>query len=339
MDRVRTLPGVRSVGLTTALPPRQAMNPPFRIVGEAGDPLDSSRNAQYHEVSEDYFETAGIGLVRGRAFTLADSDTAAGVAVINETLARQYFGDTDALGQVIEVRINQGNPSLADDAPREIVGIVADTRMRPQDDPIPTIYIPYQQHLWDYAGTGAFYTHAQKDFVIRTDTAEPLDLARSVRRVVADVDASVAVDNIVPMRQRLSDSAGNERFWLRLLGLFAGLAVFLATVGIYGVISYAVEQRAHEFSIRTALGAGREDIIRLVLREGFLVTTVGLAVGIVGAFALTRLIASQLYGVTPMDPLTIATVALLLTAVAMLACVIPARHAANVDPLRVLRSE
>ena len=339
MDRVRTLPGVRSVGMTTALPPRLGVNPPFRIVGQAGDPGDNGRSAQYHEVSEDYFETMGIGLARGRVFTQADSETAAGVAVINETLARQYFGDTDALGQVIEVRINQGNRDLADDSPREIVGIVSNTRMRLQDDPMPIIYVPYQQHLWDYAGTGAFYIHAQKDFVIRTDTADPMALARAVRQVVADVDASVAVDNMVPMRQRLSESAANERFWLRLLGLFAGLAVFLAIVGIYGVISYAVEQRAHEFSIRTALGAGREDIIRLVLREGLIVTMAGLVLGIGGAFALTRLIANQLYGVTPMDPLTIATVALLLTAVAMLACVIPARHAAKVDPLRALRIE
>jgi putative ABC transport system permease protein len=339
MDRVRTLPGVRSVGLTTALPPRLGVSPPFRIVGQAGDPGDNGPSAQYHEVSEDYFETTGMGLLRGRVFTQADSETAAGVAVINETLARQYFGDTDALGQVIEVRINQGNPDLADDSPREIVGIVSNTRMRLQGDPMPMIYVPYEQHLWDYAGTGSFYIHARKDFVIRTDTADPMDLARSVRQVVADVDASVAVDNMMPMRQRLSESAANERFWLRLLGLFAGLAVFLATVGIYGVISYAVEQRAHEFGIRAALGAGRWDIIRLVVREGLIVTVVGIVIGIGAAFALTRLIANQLYGVTPMDPLTIATVALLLMAVAMLACVIPSRHAAKVDPLRALRVE
>jgi ABC-type antimicrobial peptide transport system permease subunit len=123
------------------------------------------------------------------------------------------------------------------------------------------------------------------------------------------------------------------------LGLFAGLAVFLAIVGIYGVIAYAVEQRAHEFSIRTALGAGRRDIIRLVVREGLIVTVAGIVIGIGAAFALTRLIANQLYGVTPMDPLTIATVALILAGVAMLACVIPARHAAEVDPLRALRVE
>jgi putative ABC transport system permease protein len=339
MDRIRALPGVRSVGVTSGLPPRLGMNPPFRIVGEPGDLGDNGPRALYHEVSEDYFDTLGIGLLRGRAITQTDGENAARVAVVNETLARQYFGDTDPLGQVVEVRINQNNPSLADDRPREIVGIVSDTRMRLQNEPMPVIYVPYQQHLWDYGGTGSFYIHAQKDFVIRTDTADPMDLANAVRRAVADVDPSVAVDNIVPMRERLSESAANERFWLRLLGLFAGLAVFLATVGIYGVIAYAVEQRAHEFSIRTALGAGRADIIRLVLREGLIVTLIGLAIGVLGAFGLTRLIANQLYGVTPMDPLTIATVALLLTVVAMLACVIPARHAAKADPLAALRVE
>ncbi len=339
MERVRALPGVRSVGVTSGLPPRQSMTLPFRVVGQPGDPTDEFRNAQYYEVSAEYFETMGIGLRRGRTFTEADGENAAGVAVINETLARQYFGDSDALGQVIEARINQGNRDLADDRPREIVGVVADTRMRLRDDPRPMIYVPFEQHLWDYAGTGPFYLHARKDFAIRTELADPAAVAQAVRQIVADVDASVAVDNVIPMRERLFDSAANERFWLRLLVLFGGLAVFLASVGIYGVIAYAVEQRAHEFSIRTALGAGRRDIILLVLREGLIVTVVGILIGLGAAFGLTRLIASQLYGVTATDPLTIAIVVLLLTAIAMLACVIPARHAANAEPLKALRVE
>jgi putative ABC transport system permease protein len=339
MDRVRALPGVRAVGLTTGLPPRLSLNLPFRVVGEAGDPGDNGRNAQYFEVDEDYFDTMGIGLVRGRVFTRADGETTAGVVIINETMARQFFGGTDPLGQVVEARMNLFNPDLADDRPREIVGIVSDTRMRLQDDPAPMMYVPYSQHLWDYAGTGPFYIHARKDFAIRTDGGDPMALANVVRQLVADADPSVAVDNVMPMRERLADSAANERFWLRLLGLFAGLAVFLAVVGIYGVIAYAVEQRSHEFGIRAALGAGRWDIVRLVVREGFIVTLTGIVIGIGGAFALTRLIASQLYGVTSMDPLTIATVALLLMAVAMLACVIPGRRAAQVDPVRALRVE
>jgi putative ABC transport system permease protein len=339
MERIRSLPGVRSVGLTSGLPPRRSMTLPFRVVGGPGDPSDESRSAQYYEVSAEFFETMGTPLERGRGFTEADGEKAAGVAVINETLARQYFADADPVGQVIEVRINQFNPDLADDRAREIVGVVADTRMRLRDDPRPMIYVPYQQHLADYAGTGPFYLHARMDFAIRTQFADPAAVANAVRQVVADVDSSVAVDNVRPMRERLFDSAANDRFWLRLLGLFGGLAVFLATVGIYGVIAYAVEQRAHEFSIRTALGAGRRDIVRLVVREGLIVTGIGILIGIVAAFGLTRLIASQLYGVTAMDPLTIAIVVLVLTAIAMLACVIPARHAANAEPLKALRVE
>ena len=204
---------------------------------------------------------------------------------------------------------------------------------------MPAMYIPYRQHLSDYAGTGAFNVHARQDFAIQVDGVDPMVLTNAVRDVVADVDPAVAVDNIILMTRRISESAANERFWLRLLGLFAGLAVFLATVGIYSVIAYSVEQRAHEFGIRAAFGAGRGDIIRLVMREGLIVTVAGLVIGIAGAFALTRLIASQLYGVTPMDPPTIVVVALFLTGVAMLACVIPSRHAAKADPLEALRVE
>jgi putative ABC transport system permease protein len=339
MERVRSLPGVRSVAVTSGLPPRDTFTLPFRIVGQPGDQSNEFRSAEYYEVSAEFFETMGVGLRRGRAFTEADGENAAGVAVINETLARQYFGDTDPLGQVIEARINQNNPSLADDRPREIVGVVADIRMRQRDQPTPMIYVPYQQHLTDYAGTGPFYLHARVDFAIRTELADPTAVARAVREIVVDVDPSVAVDNIVPMRERLFDSAANERFWLRLLGLFGALAVFLATVGIYGVIAYAVEQRAHEFSIRTALGAGRSDIIMLVVREGLIVTVIGILIGLGAAFGLTRLIASQLYGVTATDPLTLVVVVLVLTAIAMLACVVPARHAANAEPLKALRVE
>ena len=211
--------------------------------------------------------------------------------------------------------------------------------MRLRDEPRPMIFVPYQQHLTDYAGTGPFYVHARMDFAIRTEVADAAAVARAVRQIVTDVDSSVAVDTVIPMRERLFDSAANDRFWLRLLGLFGALAVFLATVGIYGVIAYAVEQRAHEFSIRTAMGAGRRDIVLLVVREGLLVTVIGIVIGLGAALGLTRLIASQLYDVTPTDPLTMISVVLLLIAIAMLACVIPARHAASSEPLKALRVE
>ena len=152
MERVR-LARVRSVGVTSGLPPRQSISVPFRVVGQPGDPNDEFRNAQYYEVSAEFFETMGIGSCEGaRSPTLTTPSRRR--RRINEALARQYFGDADALGQIIEARVNQGNPDLADDRPREIVGVVADTRMRLRDDPRPMIYVPYQQHLWITLGTG-----------------------------------------------------------------------------------------------------------------------------------------------------------------------------------------
>lgn len=334
-DRIARIPGVESVGLTTGLPPRLWMSPPFRIIG-GSNAEDNFQSAQFHEVNADYFDTIGIDFVRGRRFSPADSESGPGVVIINEALARQYFGGEDPLGQQVQVFINQGNPELDDDRPREIVGIVRDTRMVLRSDPVPIMYVPFRQHLDNYAGSGPFFIHARKDYAIRT-SGDPMAIANAVRVAVRDADAGVAVDNLIPMSERMSQSAGNERFWMRLLGLFAGLAVFLATIGIYGVVAYAVEQRTHEFGVRAALGAGKADILALVLREGFLVTAIGLVLGIGGAFGLTRLITNQLFGVTPMDPATIAAVASLLVVVSALACLIPGRQAAKVDPLRALR--
>ena len=161
----------------------------------------------------------------------------------------------------------------------------------------------------------------------------------NVRKAFADADASVAVTDIMPMRERLSQLAGGQEFWMRLLGIFAGLGLFLAAIGVYGVISYTVEQRTHEFGIRATLGAGSSDILRLVLREGLVVTLIGLVIGVGGAYAATRLLTNQLFGVTPMDPDTIGAVALVLIVVAFLACYIPGRRATKLDPLSALRVE
>ena len=163
--------------------------------------------------------------------------------------------------------------------------------------------------------------------------------ALAVRRAFAEVDSQIAVDGVMPMRERLSNAAGNERFWLRLLGLLAALAVFLAAIGIYGVISYAVEQRTREFGVRVVFGARNADILRLVAREGLLLILAGLVIGLAVSLGLTRLIANQLYGVTPMDPLTITAVSIVLVGVAFLASFLPARRAIRIDPQTALRVE
>ena len=338
MDRIAFLPGVRSVAMTSGLPPNPGARNTSIVTSKVS--LDDNAGSFYDEISGNYFETMGIPLVRGRTFTDQDSETGPGVAIINETMAREFFPGTDPIGQYLEanipsIRLRRENPYLEADRPREVVGIVQDARIRMRTEAWSAMYVPYQQHVWEYANPRI---HVIKTFVIRT-AVEPMDLALAVRQVVAEVDSSVFVAEMMPMLQRLSGSAENERLWLRLLSLFAGLAVFLAATGIYGVMSYSVRQRTHEFGLRTALGASKWDILTLVMREGFVVTMIGLVIGVGGAFGLTRLISNQLFGVTPMDPMTIAAVAMLLVVVTLVACYIPGRHATKLDPSVALRIE
>jgi predicted permease len=289
-------------------------------------------------VSPGYFETLRIPIVRGRAFTDLDSQSAPGVAIVNETLAREYFGAEDPIGQRIRVEMNSQNPELEDDREREIVGVVQDTRMSFTQDPFPTLYIPYLQALDHYASNFLIAIHAQHQFAIRT-TGDPEAIVTPVRRAFAETDDSVAVSAIMPMRDRLGQVAGAQQYWMRLLGIFAFLGTVLAATGIYGVISYAVEQRTHEFGIRTTLGAGPLDILRLVVWEGLFVTSIGLAIGVAGTFAATRVIANQLYGVGAMDPATIVAVVFVLLLVGLLACSIPGWRATRLDPSIALRTE
>ena len=335
LERIESLPGVRAAAVTSVLPPSMGPSYPIRVVG--GDE-NSNVRTQYHEISPKYFDTVEIPVLRGRAFTDLDGENAAGVAIINETMARMLFNGEDPIGRAVQVSLTPPNSPLEKDRVREIVGIVRDTRMRVRIEPMPVLYVPYHQHLTDYAGNVAFFIHAHKDFVVQTD-GDPRRLAVSVRQAVADVDSAIAVDDLMPMTDRLAAATGGERFWVRLLGLFAALAVVLAALGIYGVISYAVEQRLQEFGIRVVLGARNAHILSLVARQGLVLTVAGLAIGIAAAFGLTRLIANQLYGVTAMDPVTLASVALVLTAVAAIACYIPSRRAYSTDPLETLRTQ
>jgi putative ABC transport system permease protein len=336
LERLAAVPGVESVGFTSALPPGSGLRVPFRVIG--GGPLPDDTVAEYHEVSARFFDAVRVPLLRGRAFAETDHETAPGVIIINETFARQFLSGRDPIGQSIQVDMTRDNPSLAQDRIREVVGVVGDVRMDVRRELVPIVYVPYQQHLTDYAGNNYLAVHTIKHFVVRT-SSDPMRAAPAVRRAFADVDASVAPIGVMPMREALSAAAGGQAFWMRLLGIFAGLGVFLAAVGIYGVISYSVEQRTREFGIRATLGAQNADILKLVLREGIVVTLIGLVIGIGGAFAATRLIQNQLFGVSRMDPTTIAAVTLLLLGVSLVACFIPARRTTRLDPLLALRVE
>jgi len=336
LERLALIPGVEAVASTSNLPPRGGLVVPFSILGKP-DPGGADRpDAEFHEVSPAFFDTMKVA-VRGRTFTDLDRETSPGVVIISETLARQYFGNENPIGQSIQVYMHSQNLSLEPDRVREIVGVARDIRMDFRSEFEPILYIPYRQNLTDYESNGRLSTHAIHDFVVRAPGKT--DIVPLVKRAFADVDPMIVVSDLMPMKDSLGASAGNQQFWMRLLGIFAGLGMFLAAIGVYGVISYAVEQRTHEFGIRATLGASRFDILRLILREGVVVIFLGLLIGIGGAYGATRLIARQLYGVTPMDPLTIMSVAVVLLLVAFLACYIPGRRATKLDPLTALRVE
>jgi putative ABC transport system permease protein len=335
LERIESLPGVKAAAATSVLPPSMGPSYPIRAIGSVEN---GTLRTQYHEISSKYLDIAGIPLLRGRGFTDLDRENGAGVAIVNETMARMLFNGEDPIGRAVQVSLTPPDSPLEQDRVREIVGIVRDTRMRVRVEPMPVIYVPYHQHLTDYAGNVAFFIHAHKDFLVQT-AGDPTRAALSVRQAVADIDPVIAVDDLMPMTDRLAEATGNERFWVRLLGLFAALAVFLAALGIYGVIAYAVEQRLQEFGIRVVLGARNADILSLVARQGFVLTMAGLVIGVAAALGLTRLIANQLYGITPMDPATLGSVALVLIAVAAVACYIPSRRAYSTDPLETLRTQ
>lgn len=339
VGRLAALPGVESAASTSNLPPRGGPALGFRVVGGDGPVGEGLMRSLYHEVSPSYFSTMRIPILRGRPFSEEDNrDAAPGVVIVSETLASEYFGDADPIGQLVQVDMNAANPELENDRIREIVGVAAAVRQGLQSGFSPIMYVPYRQNLVDYPGYAYFWIHAVQDFVVRTsnDTA---GVAPAIRAVFADVDPNIAVEGIMPLRQSLSAQAAGQEFWMRLLGIFAGLGVFLAAIGVYGVVSYSIEQRTHEFGIRAALGARRIDIIGLVLAEGGLLTLLGLALGLAGAWAATRQLENQLFGITRTDPVTIAAVALVIIGVSLLACLMPAMRASRFDPVRALRVE
>jgi putative ABC transport system permease protein len=263
-----------------------------------------------------------IPLVGGRAFDEGDAAGAERVCVVNEALARKYFPGEDPLGRY--VRGEGGTPEAQ---LKRIVGVVGDVRHNLDEDPKPEIYFPEAQD-------------ASRSMVLvaRAD-ADPLSLAPAVRAQVQALDRDLPVYNVRTMDQVRAESIFRQRFSVVLLGIFAALALALASVGLYGVISYTVTQRTHEIGVRMALGAQGGDVLRMVVRQGMAHVAVGVGAGLAGSLLLTRVMAGLLYGVSATDPATFAGVSLLLAAVALAACLVPARRAAKVDPIKALRYE
>lgn len=323
IERLRALPGVTAAGSASNLPLVRGLNTWAEVLtpGERrGDVIE------LRGVSPSFPEIVGMRVTDGRGFTDADRAGAPAVAVVNEAFVRRFFANEDPLGATISV----------DGPDRTVVGVVRDVKdFGPRGNTRPTAYAPRSQ-LGDGA-TRLMNWALAPAFVLRTNTS--MALAAGIRRTVQEVDPNQPILRMRPLGDIVAASMANDRFFLRLLGTFAGLALALTAVGVYGVVSYAVGQRTHEIGLRMALGAGRRGVVGLVVRQGMLNVAVGLAGGLVAAYGLSDLLADLLFGVTPTDPTTFGAVTLLLAAVAGLACYVPARRASRVDPMIALRGE
>lgn len=340
LAKVAALPGVESVGIMNRLPTHGAATFSFAILGKPAPPPDRRPNTGYVEVSSDLFRSLRVPLIKGRYLDDHDNQTAPWSVMINETFARRYFPNEDPIGQQLLVRYEPW--PVDEDRPRQIVGVVGDVRQFGVGRPAPPlVYVSYQQQSAVFPG-GAVLNFLDQNLVIRTApglSGHEADLGTAIKKSVASLDPDIPIADIQTMDQVLAESIGNWRFYMRILGVFAGIAVLLAVVGIYGVMSYFVSERTHEIGIRMALGAVPSDVLSLITGLGLKLTLIGVLMGVCMAAALTRLIAQFLFGVKPIDPITYAAVSVVLIGVAWLACYIPARRATKVDPMIALRYE
>jgi putative ABC transport system permease protein len=318
-SRLGGLPGVENVGLVSELPlSGQPNDMPYTVEGRPPVSIDQSFDDDFRRVNLQYFGALRIPLLRGRNFTEQEVRQSAKVVIISDLLARQTFPNEEPLGKRLIMAM--GNQ------PYEIIGIVGDIRHRAlESEPAAAMYLPTYETPW-------------MNIVIRTK-GDPAGLSAAVRREVQGIDPDQPVADVKTMEQWLETAVAAPRYRTALLGLFALVALVLASTGIYGVMSYSVTQRTHEIGVRMALGARRLDVLKLVVRQGMTLVVVGVGLGLVGAIALTRVMSTLLFGVTAKDPVTFAAVAALLTLVAFVACYLPARRATKVDPLVALRYE
>jgi putative ABC transport system permease protein len=320
LEATRSVPGVVSAGWITNPPPetRAGVFMPFSIIGNTAR---TSPFSNFQITSEDYFETAGIGLVRGRDFTLADNSTAPRVAIVNETLAKQYFPQGDAMGRHIAIEW-EGTSQ------REIVGIIRDTHDRGLNaKSTPTLYVPFRQFTLGYGGVMA-----------RTRVA-PESVLPEIRRRIALAEPTVPLRNVMTIDSRLRRTLDSPRFYTVLAVSCALMAILFVTLGLYGVISYAVSRRTSEIGIRMALGAPSRQILRSVLWQGLQMASIGVVLGVALSLAATRLLTSLLFEVKPIDPTTLTIAAALVVAVTLAASYIPARRASLVHPMGALRQD
>ena len=320
--RLGTLPGVQAAAAADVLPLGRTslLSIPFKLDGDTDLRMGPDSRLATAVITPDYFTTLKMPLLAGRTFTEGDSRQAPPVLIINETMARRLWPGQDPIGKQVTL--------LIDRKPKEVVGIVGDTRqMGLEGELMMEAYVPYQQSRF-----------ALNQVVVRT-ASDPRQLAGAVRSEVHALDPNLPLYNVKTMEEQLSGSVAKRRFMLVLLAAFASLALLLALIGVYGMLSYSVRRRTHEIGIRMALGAKKRDVIRLVLRQALALLLCGVALGLVLAFVATRSMESLLYGVSATDPVTFVVIPAILVGVALLASAIPAYHAAKVDPLVALHYE
>jgi putative ABC transport system permease protein len=321
LERVQALPGIQSAGATTGLPLTLSLSgSDFRIEGRPEPEAGKEMIIHTRSVSPGYFKTLGISLNKGRDFSDRDKSDAPQAAIINDHLARIYFPGEDPIGK--RITFDDGESWMS------IVGIIGDVKQLGLDSSAkPEVYFPYLQ-----------VAARSMSLVVRT-TSNPLSLAAAVKSQIQAIDKDLPINEAKTMQQLLAESTSGRRFNMLLLTIFAAVALVLAIVGIYGVMSYTVTQRTHEIGIRVAVGAQPRDVFRMVIGQGMMLAMIGVAFGLLGAFGLTRLMRTMLFGVEPTDPATFVSIAVLLIGVALVACYIPGRRATKVDPLVALRYE
>jgi putative ABC transport system permease protein len=325
--RLRALPGVLSVGGVTGLPLSGVhFNISFEVEGRPPLTPAQQPTMETRVATPGYFATLGIPVVRGRSFQASDDATAPQVVLLSEAAVRRFFPGEEPLGKVLKIGLGRGEGKRK--AGGEVVGIVGDVRDLGLAEELPAeVYLPYGQFQ-----TGTL------DMAVRT-ALSPRSLARSVEAVVGGLDPQLPVARLATLDEVVARSISEPRFYVVLLGAFAGTALLLAALGIFGVMSYAVVQRSREIGIRIALGAHPREVLRMVLGQALILAAAGVAIGLAGALAVSRAISGLLFDLSPTDPATLAAMAVALTLVAAVASYLPARRAMRVDPVIALRSE
>lgn len=330
LQRVRTLPGVDSAGVIDSLPLTGGSNQPIAIEGRPAAIMSDQPEVAVRCITPGYVKTMRIPVLQGRDFTDADATDRPAVVLISEAMAKRFWPNESPLGKHLTLTFSPGRV-------REIVGVVGNVKQSglDVDEPVATLYTPVNQlsapAMADWRSFAMF-------MVVRT-SSRPTSLVSAVTNAVHQIDKEIPIHDIVTMDDFLAESLAQQRFNMLLLGAFAGLALVLAAIGIYSVLSYVVRRRTREIGLRIALGAETHDVIAMVLREGMRPTIIGMVIGLAGAFIFGRFLVHVIYAVRPSDPLTFLAVTLLLGGIALIACIVPAYRATKVDPMKALREE